>query len=170
MNWQMSSISFWKRNRRTSRKVASQAEEVRQRLAHQLNHVQQFGLGRRSFSLWRYKRGRRKVLAVLSILVAVVAATGGTLWFAETARNPTASEPLPAESFTGGETEFFTSLDATRQTLDNASRDTVYTTFMHCVDSWQHEVESLQRDLKKIESKSPVISKLWGVFQNEDHA
>jgi hypothetical protein len=135
--------------KKPSRRVAS-AEEVRQRLANQLSHVQQFGLGRRSFSLWRYKRGRRKVLAVLSILVVAAAATGGALWFAETARNPATSETLRAESFTGGETEFFTSLDATRQTLDNASRDTVYTRAHD--DSWRREIESLQRDLKKIES------------------
>jgi eukaryotic-like serine/threonine-protein kinase len=138
--------------KKPSRRVAS-AEEVRQRLAHQLSHVQQFGRSRRSFSVWRYRRGRRKLLAVLSILVAAVAATGGALWFAETARNRTTSEPLPAESSAGGESEFFTSLETARQTLDNASRETVFTRARD--DSWRREIESLQRDLKKIESNNP---------------
>lgn len=137
--------------KKPSRRLAS-AEEVRQRLASLLSQVQQFGLGRRSFSAWRYKRGRRKLLAALSILVTAAVATGTAFWFAQRDPNPPTSEPLPTDSTTGNETEFFTGLGAVRETLDSASRDTVYTRARD--DAWRREVESLQRDLKKIESNN----------------
>lgn len=128
----------------------SSAEEVRERLARVLSQVQQFGLSRRSFSVWRYKRGRRKLLAGLSILAAAAVATAVALWFAESARNTTTSQPWPTESVTGSETEFFTSLETARETLDSATRNRVYTRASD--DSWRREIESLQRDLKTIES------------------
>jgi hypothetical protein len=65
-------------------------------------------------------------------------------------RNATTSQPLPTESVTGGESEFFTSLVTARETLNNATRNRVYTRASD--DSWRREIESLQRDLKKIES------------------
>jgi hypothetical protein len=118
-----------------------------------LSQVQQFGLSRRSFSAWRYKRNRRKFLAALSILVAAAVATGSAFWFAQPDPNPPTSEPPPTDSSTGNETEFFTGLGAVRETLESASRDTVFTRARD--DSWRREIESLQRDLKKIESKNP---------------
>ena len=138
--------------KKPSRRLAS-AEEVRQRLASLLSQVQQFGLSRRSFSAWRYKRGRRKLLAALSILVTAAVATGTAFWFAQPDPIPPTSETLPTDSTTGNETEFFTGLVAVRETLDSASRDTVYTRARD--DSWRREIESLQRDLKKLESKNP---------------
>jgi serine/threonine protein kinase len=137
--------------KKPSRRIAS-AEDVRQRLAQQLSHVQQFGLGRRSFSPWRYKRGRRKLLAGLSILLAAMVATAGALWFVQPGPNPSTSESLPTDLSTGGETEFFTGLGAVRETLNSASRETPYTRARD--DSWRREIESLQRDLKKLESNN----------------
>jgi serine/threonine protein kinase len=135
--------------KKPSRRFAS-AEELRQRLARLLSQVQQFGPSRRPFSAWRCKRGRRKLLAGFSILATAAIAIGVALWFADSERNRTASEPSPTEWFTGSESEFFTSLEATRETLDSATRDRVYTRARD--DFWQREIESLQRDVKKIES------------------
>jgi serine/threonine protein kinase len=137
--------------KKPSRRLAS-AEEVRQRLANLLSQVQQFGLSRRSFSAWRYKRGRRRLLAALSILVTTVVATGSVYWFTRPGTETSTSERLPVDTANGNETEFFTGLGAVRETLDSASHDTVYTRARD--DSWRREIESLQRDLKKIESNN----------------
>jgi serine/threonine protein kinase len=137
--------------KKPSRRLAS-AEEVRQRLASVLSRVQQFGVGRRSFSPWRYKRGRRKLLAGLSVLVVAAVATGSVFWFARPGTELPTSAPLSTDPSTGNETEFFTGLGEVRETLDSASRETVYTRARD--DSWRREIESLQRDLKRIESKN----------------
>jgi hypothetical protein len=135
--------------KKPSRRFAS-AEELRQRLARLLSQVQQFGPSRRRFSGWRHKRGRRKLLAGFSLLATIAVATGAAVWFAESARDRATSQASLTESFTGSESEFFASLEATRQTLNSATRDRMY--IRAGDDAWQREIESLQRDLKKIES------------------
>ena len=114
-----------------------------------MSQVQQFGPSRRPFSAWRCKRGRRKLLAGFSILSAATIAIGAALWFTGSERSRTTSQLLPTESFSGSESEFFTNLEATRETLNSATRDRIYTRARD--DAWQREIESLERDLKKIE-------------------
>jgi serine/threonine protein kinase len=146
--------------KKPARRFAS-AEEVRDRLALLLSHVQQFGASRRRFSTWRSRRGRRKLMAAFSLTAAAVV-TGIAVWLADfghrstTASGPTATTSSPTEqtinTLTESEAEFFTNLEVAKQSLVGASRDRVYVRGPD--DSWQREIESLQRDLKKIETNN----------------
>jgi serine/threonine protein kinase len=145
--------------KKPARRFAS-AEEVRDQLARLLSHVQQFGTGRRRFSAWHNRRGRRKLLAAFSLLVAAAIVTGTAIWFADfghltkTITGTTTTTPSPTERPTdpptASETEFFTNLEVAKQVLSSAARDPVYLRGRD--DSWQREIESIQRDLKRIET------------------
>jgi serine/threonine protein kinase len=144
--------------KKPARRFAS-AEEVRNRLAQLLSQVQQFGTSRRRFSVWRNKRARRKLLAALSLLTAAIFVSGTAIWLADIAHRTTtaATTPmtttLPTESqreSIGSETEFFTNLEMANQSLNSAARNQVY--LREPDNSWQREIESIQRDLKRIET------------------
>jgi serine/threonine protein kinase len=151
--------------KKPARRFAS-AEEVRDQLAKLLSQVQQFGTGRRRFSAWRNRRGRRKLLSALSLLAAAAIATGTAIWFADfahrsgTTTGTTNTKPLPieatSEASNGSETEFFTNLELAKQSLERVGSDRDYVRLRD--DAWQREIESLQRDLKKIESNNQRLS------------
>jgi eukaryotic-like serine/threonine-protein kinase len=143
--------------KRPSRRFAS-AEEVRQRLARLLSQVQQYGPSRCPFSGWRCKRGRRKLFAAMSLLATAALAIVVAIWIADfdhrsaTTETTSTSTPLPTEPPTGSETEFFTNLDVAKQSLIGAARDRVYLRGRD--DLWHREIESLQRELIRIESNN----------------
>lgn len=135
--------------KKPSRRFAT-AEDVRMRLASLLSRVQQHGLHRRQFAI------RRRTLAAGAVVM--IAALGITL---RPAAQETASPPLRSPKTTAvdavavarGETEFTTTMDAIRQSLNDAGRDSYYA---HTGDEeWRAEVNSLQRALDKIEFDSP---------------
>jgi hypothetical protein len=70
---ELSDVIDWMLENKPSRPPAS-AEEVRQRSAALLSRAQQYGVGRRSFGRWHGARGRRKLLAGLTMIAAASAA------------------------------------------------------------------------------------------------
>jgi serine/threonine protein kinase len=140
--------------KKPARRLAS-AAEVNQQLASLLSRVQLHGLGRRRFDSWRGLRGRRRMLAALSVLVMILA-SGATSWFVTTWPWSAVTKPLPhtinADSVTGPETEFFSTLKAAQVSIDASAHDTVY---LHGGnDEWRREMESLKHDLDKLESSN----------------
>jgi serine/threonine protein kinase len=144
--------------KKPSRRLAT-AEEVRDRLAHILSNVQRFGVSRRPFSAWRGKRGRRKLVAVALLSVAVIT-TEVVIRLTDFGRGPAsakasavqASEAQKSDSLAGGETEFSSNFETATQSLSSAARKSVF--IRSSDDPWRREVESLQRDLKRIESNN----------------
>jgi serine/threonine protein kinase len=136
--------------KKPGRRFAS-AEEVRERLAELLSNVQRHGLSRASFSSWRGRRGRRNLTAA-SALVAAAVAVGAAVWLAPAEPTPEAPTAIPAAAIDAEartEQNFFTDLEATRQSLKDASS---MSTFLQDDDeSWRREVESLNRELDKLE-------------------
>jgi eukaryotic-like serine/threonine-protein kinase len=131
----------------------SSAEDVRQKLASLLSHVQQHGVGRRRFSGWRSKRGRRKVWSALAALSAATVVAGLFTWIAAGWPGSTGPSPsstaLDAGAVTQGETEFFKTLDEIQNSLNGAASESVY--LRSGDESWLREIESLERDLDKVE-------------------
>lgn len=151
--------------KKPSRRLAT-AEEVRDRLARILSDVQRFGVSHRRFSAWRGKRGRRKLLAAITLLSAAAITTGVVIRLADFGRgeasvtssevepsNPAdAAEVHAADSVSKGESEFFSTFERATQSLDGAARKSVF--IRSDDDLWRREVESLDRDLKRIESNN----------------
>jgi serine/threonine protein kinase len=150
--------------KKPSRRLAT-AEDVRDRLAHILSDVQRFGVSRRRFSSWRGKRGRRRLVAALALLSAAVVTTEVVIKPTHFGRGaasavpsetqasapaPDASEIRAAESVARGESDFFSTFETTTQSLNGATRKSVF--IRSGDDPWRREVESLDRDLKRIES------------------
>jgi eukaryotic-like serine/threonine-protein kinase len=131
----------------------SSAEDVRQKLASLLSHVQQHGVGRRRFSGWRSKRGRRKVWSALAALSAATVVAGLFTWIAAGWPGSTGPSPsstaLDAGAVTQGETEFFKTLDEIQNSMNGAASESVY--LRSGDESWLREIESLERDLDKVE-------------------
>jgi serine/threonine protein kinase len=156
-------VRYWNRNvpdelsdiidrlleKKPSRRFES-AEHVRARLAGLLSRIQQFGPNRRVFTRWRSKRGRRIILAAVAAVAATVLAIGSVIWFVETRSAPETTTAIPIETFTGSEAEFATNLDATQATLGSAAHRPVYIRTHD--DAWQHELQSVERELDRIES------------------
>ena len=146
--------------KKPGRRFAS-AEDVRQKLASLLSHVQQHGLGRRRFAGWRSKRGAAKLSGALAALGAASAVAGVAVWLA-TGR-PQSTDTLPSSVTVDngpviqGETEFFENLDEARNSLNGATRESVY--LRSGDDLWQREIESLERDLDKVELNDRQLSK-----------
>jgi hypothetical protein len=63
-----------------------------------------------------------------------------------------ASEAQKSDSLAGGETEFSSNFETATQSLSSAARKSVF--IRSSDDPWRREVESLQRDLKRIESNN----------------
>src|SRR6185312_16539201 len=80
--------------KKPGRRPAS-AENVRQELAAQLSHVQQFGCGRRRFAAWRGRAGRRK-LVICSVLAAALAIAGISVWLANPWQQSPDVKPAPS--------------------------------------------------------------------------
>src|SRR5262249_45887809 len=142
------------------------AAEARDRLAHILSNVQRFGIVRRPFSAWRGKRGRRKLVACLVLLSAALITTEVAIRFADLGRGTAPAKPpetqasasdkpteaYAADSLVGGETEFFSNFETATQSLNSAGRKSVF--IRSGDDPWHREIESLDRDLKRIESNN----------------
>jgi serine/threonine protein kinase len=140
--------------KKPSRRLAS-AEEVHRRLSTLLSHVQLHGLGRRRNSKWRRRGGRRNMLAGLAVLALVFAAPVA-VWLRTTIVSSTGTTPLRhavnIASDTGRETEFFTTLKETQDSMKGALGDSVY---LHSGDDgWRREINSLNRDLDKVETSN----------------
>src|SRR5262249_40372363 len=148
-----------------SRRLAT-ADEVRDRLAHILSNVQRFGVSRRAFSAWRGKRGRRKLVAAIALLSAAAITTEVVIRLTDFGRGPASAKatetqasdsPKPTEThatdqLTGGEIEFFSNFETATQSLNGASRRSIF--IRSNDDPWRREIESLDRDLKRIESNN----------------
>jgi hypothetical protein len=138
--------------KKPGRRLAS-AEDVRQALASLLSDVQQYGLRRRRGSAWRSRRGRRKILFGAMAATTMALTVGVVAWFAsggtgatETQLPPTA---IDAEALAGAEAVFFDNLKAAQEGLDGAVGKSVY--LQDGDDLWRREVQSLERDLERIE-------------------
>jgi serine/threonine protein kinase len=132
------------------------ADEVRQKLASLLSHVQQHGLGRRRFAGWHSKRGRRKMWGALAALGAAALAACVVTWISTGWPGSTAPSPsstaLDADPVIQGEADFLTNLRDVHNSLNAAASESVY---LHGGDeSWQREIKSLERGLDKIESNN----------------
>lgn len=136
------------------------ATEVRDRLAQLLSQVQRYGVSRRRFSVWPRRRNRRKLFAALALLVASVIAVGVAVRFGGTDPEPQPSPPPKSSTappmaaavpeLANREAEFFTNLDTTLKSLDDATRGSVF--LRNRDDKWQREIDSLHRDLDKLET------------------
>ena len=145
--------------KKPGRRLAS-AEEVRQRLSSLLSQVQQHGLGRRRFIRWRGTRYQRILLA--SAALVVIAITVGVAMSRTSPQQPSevvqpaspSASAANAKAVNGAETEFFTTLDAANESLNQATHGSVYV--QHADEDWHREIDSLNRDLDRVESNSPL--------------
>jgi serine/threonine protein kinase len=128
------------------------AEQVRNRLARLLGEIQRFGPNRRRFKTWRSKRGRRRILAATTAVCAIAIGIVSAIWFAHARTRHEGTTAMSIETFTGGEREFASNLDAVHSTLGSAARTPVYVRSQD--DSWQHEIQYVKRELDRIESKN----------------
>ena len=140
--------------KKPGRRLAS-AEDVRLRLASLLSQVQQHGIHRRPFASWR------KTLAAFA-LIAIGSAAGVAGWITTVKTRSEILKPSPspqtttavdAESVASGETEYFTTLEASKRALKSAGRDSFY--IRNGDEEWRTETESLRRALDKIEFDNP---------------
>lgn len=133
------------------------AEDVRMRMASLLSQVQQHGLHHRPFAL------RRKTLTALA-LITVGSAAGAAGWITTAKPRSEIPKPPPSpqvitadpETLTSGETEFFTTLEASRRALTGAGRDSFY--IRNGDEEWRREIESVRRDLDQAESSNRLFS------------
>ena len=140
--------------KKPGRRLAT-AEDVRRELAALLSEVQLHGLRRRG-GAWQSRRGRRRILVGMMAAAATAVAVGAATWLTsggtvstETPSPPTATA-VDAEAIAGGEVAFFDTLKAARETLDGATGESVY---LHSGgDFWRREIQSLQRDLERMEA------------------
>ena len=137
--------------KKPSRRFAS-ADEVRQQLAQLLSCVQQHGLGRRRISPWRRRQSRRLLATVLGLAAALSIALIAT-WYWVTSQHTEAAPPfvaaIDADGATARENEYRENLDGVEQTLSGVFGNTI---FLHGDDNWRRSIDSIQRDLDKIES------------------
>lgn len=140
------------------------AEEVQDRIASLLNRAQRDGFGRRRFRAWRTRLVRRTVTAAAAIVLVGVAILAVAYWWSprEAAENTSAPEPSPAastptgaetlaafEQYTNREQQFAADLDATQTAVERAASATY---FLQQGDAdWSREMESLNRDVRKLE-------------------
>ena len=100
-------------------------------------------------------------MGALAALGAASAVAGVAVWLA-TGR-PQSTDTLPSSVTVDngpviqGETEFFENLDEARNSLNGATRESVY--LRSGDDLWQREIESLERDLDKVELNDRQLSK-----------
>ncbi len=137
------------------------ATEVHQRLAELLSRAQLHGLGRRRFRGLRALRRHRHILVALAAVAVMIVAVAVN-WYlkppsragqAKPSSQATATEPVSraeVEVAAKRETEFFTNLKETQAAVDAATGDSVY--LHNSNDEWRRGVESLRRDLDKIEN------------------
>jgi serine/threonine protein kinase len=137
--------------KKPSRRFAS-AEEVRERLAKLLSDIQQHGLRGRSFAQWRGSRGRRKVIAACA-LVATTTAIGAATWLVPIWPTSSETPPPPSTAAIGAEVDaerdFQSNLEAARASLQSADATSAF--LQNDDEAWRLEVESLNRDLDRLE-------------------
>jgi hypothetical protein len=137
--------------KKPGRRLAS-AEEVRDRLGRLLSNVQRHGLRGRSFSRWRGRRGRRNLMAACGF-VAGSAAIGAAAWLATTkSTSPEGTGPRPAAALgaeVDAERDFQSNLEAARASLQSADATSAF--LQNDDEAWRREVESVNRDLDKLE-------------------
>jgi serine/threonine protein kinase len=140
----------------------SSAEEVQQRLSQLLSHVQQRGLGRRSWRGWHGRRLRRRIAWATASVVLAAAVAGSAIWLARM---------LPAGDV---QRESRAQADSATTAIENAAiarqieRDLVHEfAQLHAavanatdgsidvpdtIDPWRRDLEAVARDVLYLES------------------
>jgi hypothetical protein len=144
--------------KKPGRRYAS-ADEVQETLADLLARAQRYGLGRRRFRSWRGRRARWKLAWAAVAATVCVVAISGVHWF-----QASTSQPAPAAATDSLEralqlrqmdAEFFNALDAAAGELDAAPAES---RFLQGIDeSWGRELETIERQLDNLESKSGQV-------------
>jgi len=144
--------------KKPARRPAS-AAEVAQRLSALLSRIQQYGLGRRRFGGFRGRRARRRVLGLAAAAVATAALIAGAIYITS-GWSPSKGEPRqrvdPIELAQAVERRaqvdgaFANELEGARGAMQQTERESFSASPLD-VEWWQ-EIQSLQRELTKLES------------------
>jgi serine/threonine-protein kinase len=128
----------------------SSAEDVQQQLSELLSRAQQRGLGRRRWRGWRGRALRRRAAwaAAFAAIVGVVAAAviGIAAWW------PASPAPVDQAEIRQLERDVISRFSELQGEVAGLERTTFY--LFDGSDSWQRELESVQRELAELESIS----------------
>jgi hypothetical protein len=132
----------------------SSAEDVQQQLSELLSRAQQRGLGRRRWRAWRGRALRRRAAwaAAFAAIAGVVAATaiGIAAWW------PAGPAPVDQAEIRQLERDVISRFSELQGEVAGLDRATFY--LFDGSDSWQRELESVQRELAELESVSNLES------------
>jgi serine/threonine-protein kinase len=126
----------------------SSAEDVQQQLSGLLSRAQQRGLGRRRWRAWRGRALRRRAAwaAVFAAIVGLIAATaiGIAAWW------PASPAPVDQAEIRQLERAVISRFSELAGEVTGLDRATFY--LLDGQDTWQREMESIQRELAELES------------------
>jgi eukaryotic-like serine/threonine-protein kinase len=139
------------------------AADVRDRLSELLSRVQQFGLARRRFGSLRSRRLRKRALVAATAIVSMLVVIAGGYRLLSGPAVPATDPSTPVESveladksddMVQTENAFNREIQSVQDKVARWERDTYSASFDDA--EWQTQLDSIQRELAKLESEQGI--------------